>query len=142
MIREDSLLFVLDAAGDQGLTPVQLQKSLFLIGKALTAHLPPSFYNFIPHNYGPFDAQIYRDADRLRQEGLVEVRSDGRRWPQYYITSKGASHAKMLRQQVSPNVETYIGNTVHWAQSLSFPDLVRAIYLKYPEYQVNSIFQQ
>lgn len=140
MERQDWLLLALSAAQDRGLTPVQLQKSLFLFEKGLTRLA--NFYHFVPYNYGPFDAQIYRDADSLGQLGLVESRTDGRRWPQYYITAAGQDKARKAQRQLSAEVLTYVNNTVAWTQRLSFPDLVRAIYQKYPEYRANSIFQQ
>jgi uncharacterized protein YwgA len=138
--RQDWLLLALAAAQDKGLTPVQLQKSLFLFEKGLNRLA--NFYHFVPYNYGPFDAQIYRDADSLSQLGLVESRTGGRRWPQYYITAAGQGKAREAQEQLSAEVLAYVNNTVAWTQRLSFPDLVRAIYQKYPEYRANSIFQQ
>lgn len=142
MTREDWLLLVLAAAKDRGLTPVQLQKSLFLLGRGLKGHLGSGFYRFVAHNYGPFDAQIYRDASRLGDEQLLEARNEGRRWPQYYIANKGLQRAKELHREIPREVSEYVTNTVEWTQSLSFRDLVAAIYEKYPAYRVNSIFQQ
>jgi hypothetical protein len=79
MQRQDWLLLVLCAAHQEGLTPVQLQKSLFLVGQELPRHVRSHFYAFFPYNYGPFDPQICRDADRLGKDGFVAIRTDGRR---------------------------------------------------------------
>ena len=35
---------------------------------------------------------------------------------------------------------SYLEKVVDWVSSLSFPELVRAIYAKYPQYKANSVF--
>ena len=73
MQKEDFLLMVVASGKDEPLTPVQLQKSLFLIGehKDGFSEVPQSFYDFRPYHYGPFDIRVYQDADVLAEQGLV-----------------------------------------------------------------------
>lgn len=49
---------------------VQLQKSLFVLGRRRAKDLGGDFYNFQPYDYGPFDASVYHDADALPLAGL------------------------------------------------------------------------
>jgi hypothetical protein len=35
------------------------------------------FYQFVPYNYGPFDAKVYHDLDKLVLEGLVTTVPSG-----------------------------------------------------------------
>lgn len=75
MTRQDWLLLVLAAAGRKPLSPLQLQKSLFLVGYDLAKLVGPDFYTFRPFDYSPFDATVYRDAEEQAAQGLVTIRS-------------------------------------------------------------------
>ena len=63
MTRHDWLLLVLAAAEGDTLSPLQLQKSLFLVGHGLAGLVSTDFYDFQPHAYGPFAAAVYHDAE-------------------------------------------------------------------------------
>jgi len=141
MERKNWTLLVINAAGFNGLSPVQLQKSLFLISKNLSSIVGSSFYNFEPYDYGPFDANVYADARLLVQEGLVRMnRVSGQNWVYYTITPEGAEAARRVESTISPEAAEYVHKVVAWVRQLSFVDLITAIYRAYPEYQVNSVF--
>jgi uncharacterized protein YwgA len=141
MDRKDWTLLVIDAADGKGLSPVQLQKCLFLLGQKLPTQVEDSFYNFIPHNYGPFDPSIYLDAKLLADEGLVNIsQTFGTRYPIYRITSEGVKVARELEAEMPSYVTEYVKRLVIWSQSLSFEQLIKAIYKNYPEFRVNSVF--
>jgi hypothetical protein len=141
MDRKDWTLLVINAADGKGLSPVQLQKCLFLLGQKLPTQVDDSFYHFIAHNYGPFDSSIYLDAKLLADEGLVNIsQTTGTRFPIYTITSEGSEVARELEGRMPPHVTEYIKRLVIWSQSLSFEQLIRAIYKNYPEFSVNSVF--
>ena len=142
MHREDFLLMVVAAGGGTPLTPVQLQKCLFLIRENLKGEIPDRFYEFEPYHYGPFDAEVYSDADSLESQGLlVSVGSSQGTWLDRTITSAGLERAKAAEKELSYSVRTYIQVVVEWAQSLSFSRLVKSIYGEYPQYRKNSVFQ-
>lgn len=141
--REDWTLLTLAAAEGQTLTPVQLQKCLFLLGKAKPEAVGNHFYNFTPYNYGPFDRQVYIDADRLAAEGLATITggsSSTGRWNEYAITPAGMTRVRDLQPKAGPAWD-YVRRVVEWARQLTFQQLVRAIYARYPEFRVNSVFQ-
>ena len=142
MDREDFLLMVVAAGGGMPLTPVQLQKCLFLVGENLKGEIPDQFYEFEPYHYGPFDAEVYSDADSLESQGLlVSMGSSQGTWLDRAITSAGLERAKAAEKELSNSVRTYIQVMVEWAQSLSFSSLVKSIYGEYPQYRKNSVFQ-
>lgn len=142
MESKDFLLLVVASAKDKPLTPVQLQKSLFLIQHAKLPESPDPLYTFEPYHYGPFDIDIYRDADLLQEQGLVaRVPSDSGTWIDTAITPNGSEEASLLMQRLSEASVKYIEAIVGWVQSQSFGDLVRAIYKGFPEYRENSVFQ-
>jgi hypothetical protein len=134
------MLAVAQAKGS-GLSPVQLQKSLFLLGKELPTEVGFDFYNFTPHYYGPFDSAIYNDANLLAGIGLVTRSDSGRGFWEYAPTPEGITYAQKLKDAASPKAVAYLEKIVPWAQRLSFSALVRAIYAKYPEFRANSVFQ-
>jgi len=141
MERMDWALLAISHAKGAGLSPVQLQKSLFLLGKELPGEVGPDFYSFVPHNYGPFDSAIYTDAALLSGMGLVTRNNSGRGFVEYAPTPDGLAYAEKLKANAPGKAVGYLGRVVPWTQGLTFAALVRAIYAKYPEFRENSVFQ-
>ena len=142
MEDKDFLLLVVAAGKNRPLTPVQLQKSLFLLSESKLPEAPNSIYSFEPYHYGPFDSDIYADADSLRDDGkVVRLPSARGAWTETAITADGSSKAASLEKGLSKASANYIRELVQWVQSQSFSGLLRAIYSKYPEYREHSVFQ-
>ncbi|MEI8061338.1 MAG: hypothetical protein WCG99_03545 [Candidatus Berkelbacteria bacterium] len=141
MKKEKLLLLVLDAAGDKGLSPVQLQKSVFLIQQSIPSQSKEK-YAFAPYNYGPFDKHIYLDADELSSNGLVsKERCPDRSWQKYCVTDEGKTSAKAVASAEDEKIVRFVGKIVSWVQSLTFEQLLASVYKKYPEYKINSVFR-
>lgn len=140
--RANWLLGALAASNGDPLTPVQVQKVMFLLDKRAPSLLGKGFYQFRPHNYGPFSAEIYKDLEALEREGLVRVDTaePGRSWPVYSATGDGIRAAEAWRSNISPQAWAFLRGLVQWARSLTFQQLVMAIYRAYPEQRANSIF--
>jgi len=139
--RSEWTLLTIASAEGRPLTPVQLQKSLFLLGRELPAAVGPDFYQFEPYDYGPFDATIYRDAEALAEQGLIDIQpAPHARYNQYRATLQGLEQATALKRRAPVQAVTYLSTIVEWARSLTFPELVRAIYARYPEYRSRSVF--
>ena len=139
--RRDIAMFVIASSGEKGLSPVQLQKSLFLVAESGSKDLPADFYKFSPYNYGPFSPEIYDDTDELTREGLVTGIDSGFGWSRYVASPAGLKRSEEFEEKAVAGLSEYIRNVVEWVQSLDFAGLLRAIYAKYPQYRVNSIFQ-
>ena len=141
MDKEDFLVMVVAAGKDKPLTPVQVQKSLFLIAQQVPG-LPEDFYEFEPYHYGPFNRQIYQDADALRETGMVwRMKHERGGWTDTIATYSGRERAVELEKELDAEVVKYIHDVVEWTQRLSFSELVSAIYRDYPDYRQNSVFQ-
>ena len=141
--NRDVTLLIIAAAGDSGLTPIQVMKSAFVIGRSGLPDLPTDFYPFFAYNYGPFHPAVYRDTEELVSEKLVfEVAQAGRKRPKYTITATGLQYAETLKRQVASEFFEYTEAVVNWVKSLNFIQLLRAIYEKYPEMRANSVFQE
>src|SRR5437879_13456561 len=116
MKPQDWTLLAISAAKGRGLSPIQLQKSLFLLERRLSKEeLGEDFYEFIPYNYGPFDVKIYQDAETLEEIGLINItQSDARRWRSYQATQSGLELATSLRAKASPHAVAYLDEVVAW----------------------------
>jgi hypothetical protein len=139
--NENWLLVALAASKLRRLTPVQVQKTLFLIGKGASKHVGPDFYQFEPYDYGPFNETIYRDLAALAEAGMIVMEpAPHGRWHAYAITPDGERRAGQAADDLGPKLAEYAKQIVDWVTSKSFPDLVRAIYARYPEFKAKSIF--
>jgi hypothetical protein len=142
MERKDWTLLALAAAKGEPLSPVQLQKSLFLLGKVHARRVGRRFYTFQPYHYGPFDQSIYEDAEQLARDGLAVVTmAPHGRWSEYRASAEGVARSKAVRAEAPNAAVEYLERAVEWCRSLSFQQLVRAIYAKYPEFRQNSVFR-
>jgi uncharacterized protein YwgA len=86
--RRDWLLAAIAQAGDRGLTPIQIQKILFLLKMEAATYVGDRFYHFEPYNYGPFSSAIYADVDILVASGFVAEKPAGR-YSVFYPTEAG-----------------------------------------------------
>ncbi|MGO8896735.1 MAG: hypothetical protein ACLQU5_00070 [Isosphaeraceae bacterium] len=142
MNRRDWNLVVLSAANGNPLSPVQLQKSLFLLQRTLpTSVIGEDFYVFEPYNYGPFDPKVYDDAMTLASMGLASRSESAGRWTEYSATAEGLREGSELAKTLHVDVRNYIRNLVEWVRSQPFASLVRTIYRHYPDMKANSIFR-
>ena len=142
MDKKDILLLTVNASQTKSLTPVQLQKSLFLISQAKLPELPEDIYLFEPYHYGPFCVDIYSDAEQLQKLGLlIRVPSPIGSWTNSVVTASGAQKASELEKAISAENLKFIQAIVSWVQSLSFSQLVKTIYQIYPQFRQNSVFQ-
>jgi hypothetical protein len=144
MSPADWTLSVVAAADPSSLSPVQLQKTLFLLGRNLpTDTLGPTFYTFEPYDYGPFCGLVYLDAEKLAVQGLVEIdMPPSFSFRTYRATQAGKTRAMDIGLALPPGVRTYLSQVVGWVRSQSFQQLVTTIYRLYPEMKKNSVFQE
>lgn len=139
MDRRDWVLLALYFGGAKGLSPVQLQKSLFLLGMEVQ-EVQGNFYEFFPHNYGPFCKDVYADAEAMAEVGLVVIERQ-QSYSTYLIAPAGQARIDEIKAVIPRRAFDYLQSAVKWAQAQSFSGLVRAIYDKYPQFRVNSVFQ-
>ncbi len=143
MTKRELVLVLLAGAGGSPLTPVQLQKAAFLVQRQAPWLIKGTPFKFEPYDYGPFDRQVYQEAEVLAAKGDVQVspHGDGGRWNTYAATGQGAAAAQALLAKQSPKVQEYLRNVTRWVLSQSFSGLVKSIYAAYPDMKVNSVFQ-
>ena len=142
MKKKDWILLALNCSEDKTLSPLQLQKSLFLLSQMYPDEFSNNFYNFVPYHYGPFCLQIYEDVDFLKSKDLISIKVDTiRRWKTYSITDKGLNYIDNLRKKIEPEVYNYLSKIIKWIKSQSFSQLMSSIYKQFPKFKVNSVFK-
>jgi uncharacterized protein YwgA len=138
------LLVALDAPA-AGLEPVRVQKALFLLARE--GGLPRSErYWFVPYNYGPMSPRIYRDVDVLVRRGLLErLPVPGYTWGRVRATAEGRRRADELAAGAGERERRALAalrSIRQMVTSLSFADLLAAIYERHPEYATRSVFRR
>ena len=142
LTRQDWLLLALSKSPGGALSPVQIQKALFLFNQEAGGSIGTEFYSFEPYDYGPFDAAIYVDLRRMMNGGHVRGEwRPGRRWKSYTITRHGRRAALVLEHDADARLTEFLGRIVVWVKGRSFSDLLRSVYAAYPEFAVNSVFR-
>ena len=143
MTRRDWLLLLtgLDRTAG-GLEPVRVQKALFLL--AQEGGIPPGQrYRFVPYNYGPMSAGVYRDVDALVGEGLLErLPVPGYTWGRVRATERGRAEAARVAAQADAWAVARLDVIREHVQGLSFADLLEDIYERYPDYAAASVFRR
>ena len=110
--------------------------------KVSDAFDPESRYDFQPYDYGPFDRTVYSDIEELEAEGLAQIRQQaGSRWRTYMATPEGIERARQLAVYLTKSQQEVLERIVKLVRSLSFNDLVSAIYRAYPHMRERSVFR-
>jgi len=137
MNRNDILLAIIAAAGERNFSRVYVQKVVFLVSEEYKGKLPEDFYEFDKYHYGPFSSEVYRDAEMLNDLGCISIKYGADRRDDLYMIEQDCYLDDI---KLPADLKRYIADTVDWVIDMSFAELVRAIYLLFPEYRENSRF--
>lgn len=140
MNRRELMLAAFAAGGEAArFMPVQVQKLFFLVDREIPALVNGPHFHFQPYDYGPFDSAVYSELEALSMIGLVEI------VPGYYrsyaLTAEGYQQGLAQLAGTPPVAKDFIQRAAQWVKALSFSQLVSAIYQKYPEMKVASVFR-
>ncbi len=140
MNRRELMLAAL-AANEPGALyePVQVQKLFFLIDREIAALVSGPHFDFCPYDYGPFDSAVYTELESMKRDGLVAVVAGYYR--RYALTQDGLQRGTALLTGMSAPARDFIERSAIWVRSVSFSQLVSAIYQKYPDMKAASVFR-
>jgi hypothetical protein len=139
--RQGIVLAALATDSTASFAPVQVQKLFFLVDENLHSHLGGKLFGFQPYNYGPFDAEVYRELEALAAQGLLIITPRGGGQRRYVLTPSGYERGRQILSQLTEPITKYFTDASQWVRSMSFPALVGSIYKAYPHMRANSIFQ-
>jgi hypothetical protein len=141
--RQELILAALAAESGAAFAPVQVQKLFFLVDENIANEIGGRAFAFAPYDYGPFDRAVYQELGTLCRMGFVNIEdvgpSAGRR--RYSLTPHGQAAGEQALNSLSAIARDYIAKVSAWVRSMSFAQLVGAIYRSYPEMRVNSVFR-
>ena len=141
MHREDIVLAAMAAGGEGArFDPVRIQKLLFVIDREVSIEGAPHF-EFQAYHYGPFDVAVYEVLDQLVEANKVEVHRSGQ-YREYSLSGTGRKPGQDVLAQLARRTSGAMTKVARWVLSLSFWDLIAAIYRKYPEMAANSRIPQ
>ena len=135
--RQDVLLAIIEAADEQGLKRVHLQKAVFLVAEEFSGELPDDFYKFVGYHFGPYSQNVYQDAEMLNDSGCISIRYGKERRDDVFAVVNDCGIESI---ELPMRLERFIKESVDWISDMDFQELVRAIYYLYPEYQESSRF--
>jgi DNA-binding PadR family transcriptional regulator len=142
MKKQDWLILYLSlpsATENNMLDPIRIMKGLFLFKMEFKEKLN-DFYDYIPYLYGPCSFEIYKDLIELQLKGIVDSYSQPLyRWSYYRLTKKGQTLANFLVNDVPKEFLEKLKAIKLKVTSLSFFELLREVYKKYPEFAKNSV---
>ena len=139
------LLLSYVAGGDEELDPIRIVKGLFVFCQEVPKDWVDNqaLYEFEPYSYGPFSFALYHDLEALHALGVLAVREQpDASWKFYHLTDLGRQLATEARTDLDPKAVRYLDEVRKVMLSMDFRTLLRAIYKKYPEYAVNSVFNR
>jgi len=140
MDRREILLAALAPAAREPYTPVQLQKMMFLIDREVPDLVGGTHFHFQPYNYGPFDRAVYDELEVLESQGYVETMGV-HTWRNYRLTKAGQELGDTILGGLPPEAQDYLRRVSEFVRSLTFRELVLAIYKAFPDMKENSVFQ-
>ena len=140
MDRKAFVLMALASGGQKIYSPVQVQKLLFLLDDNIPDVVGGPHFDFQPYDYGPFDKDVYNFLERLEEEDLVSILPTERGWNNYTLTPTGLMEGRKNFDNMGAKTRQYAEKLAHFVTTVSFSQLVSAIYAHYPKMKVNSVF--
>lgn len=143
MIKNVELLILylyLPSFGDKKIIdPLRIMKGIFLICKEIEEF--KNLYMFEPYLYGPCSFEIYSDLRQLIVKGIVQEHTQEiHYWSLYSLTDSGEEIAKEIIQKIPKESLEKISDIKQTITKLTFIELLKFIYRKYPDYAKKSIF--
>ncbi len=130
--RQKTMLYLLDLAGGES-TALHLVKWAFLIREESVSKGGASFYEFVPHKYGPYSFCVAQEMNALAEQGYLEViERDGR--TSWKVTALGKTAGKGTPALVAKDARQ-----IHWHYGkLTTDALIENIYPRYSWFTINS----
>lgn len=143
MERPEFVLAAMAPARTAPHSPSQIQKLIFLLDMNVPDATGGPHFNFVPYDYGPFDAHVYHELDALSFDSLVEISPPvGLNTKTFRLTCDGETRGQEALCALPLPIQTYIKEVSEFVRSLSFPQLISTIYAAYPEMSVNAVFSK
>ena len=123
--RRGWLLLAIAMSGASGLSPVQLQRSFFLVSQKREEQVGPRFYEFEANGSGPASSTLYVDIDALvTAEYIVKQWVPESSCSAFRLSDPGRAWAADFRRKMKREALSGLEDAVAWVQEQSYLDLV------------------
>jgi uncharacterized protein len=142
MDRKELVLAALSTSNGLPWSPVQVQKLFFILDQRAAANLGGPHWDFKPYDYGPFDASVYSELEILSYGGLASIAKPSSGPKEFRLQPEGQRRGEALLASLPEGVVAYVRDLAKWVRSLTFQQLVSAVYREFPEMKANSVFRE
>jgi uncharacterized protein (DUF488 family) len=132
LIRQKTVLRLLTQAG-KPLSPTVFVKLVFLLRQETGLERDPSFYDFVPYNYGPFSFTLYWDLGSLRQNGYVTPEED-----RVALCGRTLELAEKEAEELPAAIHAAVADVLSRYGRMNQKSLIRDVYSRYPWFALNS----
>ena len=123
--RRGWLLLAIAMSGASGLSPVQLQRSLFLVCQKREKQVGPHVYEFEPNGSGPASTALYADMDALvTAEDIVKEWVPESSYSIFRLSDSGRARAADFRRRMKKDALAGLEDAVAWVKEQSYQELV------------------
>ena len=123
--RRGWLLLATAVSGASGLSPVQLQRSLFLVCQKREEQVGPGFYEFESYGSGPASTALYADIDALvAAEYIVKEWVPESSCSTFHLSDAGQGRAADFRRKMKKEALESLEDAVAWVKEQSYLELV------------------
>lgn len=134
--RQKCILYMIEQAG-RPVSHLELVKWAFLLAEEMPSGGGPSFYDFLPYQFGPFSFALFREAGKLARDGYTRESKASDRIAWELVADVRADTGRLSR-----NVRSDAARVVQRFVNLSGNDLIDYVYARFPWYTVNSKIRQ
>lgn len=138
MDKKDFLILVFGAAGCVG-SRTKVQKIVYLLQEEARSSEIKNLFTYEPYFYGPFSEDLAKTVELLKNEDILEEisyesgKNIGARGYEYKLKGKGIERLEQLKKEIDPNINIELKNIVREYNFQKLENILRYIYLKYPE---------
>jgi DNA-binding PadR family transcriptional regulator len=123
--RRGWLLLAVAVSGASGLSPVQLERSLFLVCQKREEHVGPDFYGFESNGSGPASPALYVDIDALvTAEYVVKEWVPESSCSIFRLSEAGRAWAADFRRKMKKEALAGLEDAVAWVKEQSYQEMV------------------
>jgi len=123
--RRGWLLLAIAVSGASGLSPVQLQRSLFLVCQKREEQVGPDFYEFESYGSGSASTALYADIDALVATGdIVKEWVPESSCSTFRLSDAGRARAADFRRKMKKEALEGLEDAVTWVKEQSYQEMV------------------
>ena len=115
-------------------------ETLFLLDRTgVGDHYSCPQFDFKPYDFGPFDAEVYKELERLSNADLVEISYDRTGLKHFRLTAAGQQSANEVFAQLDERSQVLVTKVSDRVRKQTFTSLISTFFRLYPDKAVGSV---